>query len=276
MASQEALLELSSFDNRVSIDTVDGTAGTAYQLGIHDHPVDNMIDALAIMFTNGFGVLTVKNELSIISSNAIDNLTIASNSWPAVTLSTGVPMGNTVFERVSLYGEFEGIWNILNDCWAYDITNFSGWVRGGSIGKVALSVGLGVEFGGQCFFDNIVPLFPGVPAEITANINSEISITNNTDLVLLKSMTTGCVAYIGLSGGTITIDASCTGGTIVVSGVGTLVNNSAVAVDSTGLAVTLAIAEASPIAANVAQMNGTEVIGTGVTADKWRGVDEPA
>ena len=276
VASQEALLELSSFDNRVSIDTVDGTAGTAYPLGVNDHPVDNMIDALAIMFTNGFGVLTVKNALSIISSNAIDSLTVTSESWPVITISAGVPMENTVFERVSLYGEFEGFWNILNDCWAYDITNFSGWVRGGSIGKVALSVGLGVEFGGQCFFDNIVPLFPGVPAEITANINSEISITNNTDLVLLKSMTTGCVAYIGLSGGTITIDASCTGGTIVVSGVGTLVNNSAVAVDSTGLAVTLAIAEASPIAANVAQMNGTEVIGTGVTADKWRGVGEPA
>ena len=49
-------------------------------------------------------------------------------------------------------------------------------------------------------------------------------------------MTTGCKAYIGLSGGTITIDATCTGGTIVVSGVGTLVNNSAVTVDSIGLA----------------------------------------
>jgi hypothetical protein len=152
----------------------------------------------------------------------------------------------------------------------YDITNFSGWVRGGSVGTVALSVGMGVEFGGQVFFDNIVPLFPGVPSEITANTNSEISITNSTDLVLLKSMTTGCAAYIGLSGGTITIDSSCTGGTIVVSGVGTLVNNSALSINSTGLAVTLAMAEATPIAADIQKINATTVIGVGTSGDKWR------
>lgn len=238
VAAQEALLELSSFGGEVHIDATDGTAGTAYPLGTHDHPVDNMIDALAICYANGFGELNVKNALTIIASNVIDNFKIKSDSWPAVTLNTGVEMENAVFERVSLYGEFEGYWNTINDCWVYDITNFSGWIRGGSIGSVALSVGLGAEFGGQCFFDNIVPLFPGVPSEIIANTNSEISITNSTDLMVLKSMTTGCVAYIGLSGGTITIDASCTGGTIVVSGVGTLVNESALNVNSSGLATT--------------------------------------
>ena len=276
VATQQSLLELSSFENVVHIDTVDGAAGTAYPLGTHDHPVDNMIDALAIAFTNGFGSIMVKNALTILASNAIDNFTITSDSWPAVTLNAGVPMENTIFKRVSLYGEFGGFWNILDDCWTYDITNFSGWVRGGSIGKVALSVGLGVEFGGQSFFDNIVPLFPGVPSEITANTNSEISITNSTDLVLLKSMTTGCVAYISLSGGTITIDASCTGGTIVVSGVGTFVNNSALPVAISGLAATLDTLNADPVAVNTTKMNGIEIIGTGVSADKWRGVGEPA
>ena len=225
-----------SFDNAVHIDAVDGSPGTAFPLGILAHPVDNMFDALAIAYANGFGRIEIKNALTLLASDVLDNYTLSSDSWPAVTINTGVNMENTIFERVSLYGEFEGFWNILNDCWVYNITNFSGWVRGGSIGQVALSVGLGVEFGGQVFFDNIVPLFPGVPSEITANTNSEISMTNCTDLVLLKSMTTGCKAYIGLSGGTITIDSSCTGGTIVVSGVGTLVNNSAVDVDSTGLA----------------------------------------
>lgn len=260
-----------AFDGGVHIDATDGSPGTAFPLGTLAHPVDTMFDALAIAYANGFGRIEVKNALTLISSDVLDNYTLSSDSWPAVTINTGVNMENTIFERLSVYGEFEGFWNTLVDCWVYDITNFSGWVRGGSVGTVALSVGLGVEFGGQVFFDNIVPLFPGVPAEITANSNSEISITNSTDLVLLKSMTAGCVAYIGLSGGTITIDATCTGGTIVVSGVGTLVNNSALSINSTGLAVTLAAAEATPIHANTKKMNGATLLGDGTSGNKWRG-----
>ena len=238
IAGVNAEVNRMAFDNRVHIDAVDGSPGTAFPLGVLDHPVDTMFDALAIAYANGFGRIEIKNALTLLASDVLDNYTLSSSSWPAVTINTGVQMENTIFERVSLYGEFEGFWNILNDCWVYNITNFSGWVRGGSIGHVALSVGLGVEFGGQCFFDNIVPLFPGVPSEITANTNSEISMTNCTDLVMLKSMTTGCKAYIGLSGGTIIIDATCMGGTIVVSGVGSLVNNSALTIDTVGLAST--------------------------------------
>lgn len=269
IADVDAEVNRMAFDNAVHIDSVNGSPGTAFPLGILSNPVDTMFDALAIAYTNGFGRIEIKNALTLLASDVLDNYTLSSESWPVVTINTGVNMENTIFERVSIYGEFEGYWNVLNDCWVYDITNFSGWVRGGSIGVVALSVGLGAEFGGQSFFDNIVPLFPGVPSEITANTNSEISMTNCTDLVLLKAMTAGCVAYIGLSGGTITIDASCTGGTIVVSGVGTLVNNSALTIDTTGLAVTLAMAEANPIAANIQEVNDVVVTGNGQPGTEW-------
>lgn len=269
VATQQELLELASFGSAVHIDALNGSPGTAYPLGTHTNPVDNMFDALVIASANGVQRIAVENAITMIASDVLDNLTITSESWPAITLNTGIQMENTVFERVSLYGEFEGFWNTINDCWVYDITNFSGWVRGGAIGSVSLAVGLGLEFGGQCFFDNIVPLFPGVPSEITANTNSEISITNCADLVTLKSMTAGCKAYIGLSGGTITIDATCTGGTIVVSGVGTLVNESAVPVDSEGLAVSLVAAEAAPIHADIRKVNNITVDGVGSEANPW-------
>jgi hypothetical protein len=269
IATNTELLELSSFNEKVHIDTVDGASGTAYPLGVLDHPVDNLTDALSIAATNGIGEIAVKNQLTILASHLIDNMTFSSDSWPAITLNTGVAMENTLFRRVSLYGEFEGYWNTLEDCWVYEVTNFSGWVRGGSIGEVSLAVGLGGEFGGQSFFDNIVPLFPGTTSIINANTNSEISLTNCTDIVTLKSMTAGATAVVGLSGGQLIIDATCTGGTIVVTGTGSYVNNSAVVIDDTGLTVTLAAAEATPIHADVRKVYSVAIDGAGTEADPW-------
>lgn len=246
VATQQELLELASFGEQVHVDTLNGVTGTAYPLGTHNHPVDNLADALTIAAANGVGKIHITNELTILASNNIDGLIITSDSWPAVTLNTGVNMENTIFERLSLYGEFEGFWNTLVDCWTYNVTNFSGWVRGGSVGEMALSVGLGLEFGGQVFFDDIVPLFPGVPSIITANTNSEISITGCRDVVRLKSMTTGAVAGIGMAGGGgLIIDSTCTGGAIVVAGIGEVTNESALTIDDAGLASTITAIEAS-------------------------------
>jgi hypothetical protein len=92
-----------------------------------------------------------------------------------------------------------GVWNVLIDCWTYDITNFSGWARGGSIGDVALSVGtLGAEFGGQSFFDDLVPLYPGNISMITMNTDTQVSFTNCTDTVTIKSMTVNSTINCGL------------------------------------------------------------------------------
>ena len=79
------------------------------------------------------------------------------------------------------------------------------------------------------------------------------------------------VAYVGLSGGTITIDSTCTGGTIVISGIGTVVNESALTLDMEGLAVSLVAAEATPIHADVKKQNAATVYGSGTSGDKWRG-----
>ena len=79
-------------------------------------------------------------------------------------------------------------------------------------------------------------------------------------------------------GGELILSPTCTGGDIEVSGVGTLYNNAGLAVESTGLnspsqsaTALLAAATATPIHANVKQMNSTAVLGTGIEADKWRG-----
>ena len=108
VATQETLLELASFGEQVHVDPLNGAAGTAYPLGTLQHPIDNLPDALTVATANSAGEIHVLSALTITSLEVIDGLTFSSESWPVVTLDPGVQMENTVFERVSLYGEFEG------------------------------------------------------------------------------------------------------------------------------------------------------------------------
>jgi hypothetical protein len=230
------LIEYSSFGGEVHIDVVNGSPGTVFPIGTPLRPVNNLSDAILIANYRGFDTIHVLSNLTITTGNNLDNYNIRSVSWPVVTVESGVSLENTVFEKVSLYGVMGGVWNTLIDCWVYDITNFSGWVRSGSIGSVALSVGTpGAEFGGQSFFDDLVPLYPGVTSTVIMNTDTFVSFTDSSDITTIESMTTGSQIECGLHGGELIIDSSCTGGTIAVLGVGIVTNNSALVVDDIGL-----------------------------------------
>lgn len=133
----------------------------------------------------------------------------------------------------------------------------------------ALAVGVGAEFGGQTFMDNIVPLFPGETSTLTMNTDTFVSITGSTDITTVKSLTTNSAISVGLSGGAVIIDATCTGGDVAVSGAGSYTNNSAIAVDDAGLAVTLEAAQATPIHADARAIKGQTIGGNGTEGDPW-------
>lgn len=75
---------------------------------------------------------------------------------------------------------------------------------------------MGAEFGSQLFFDDIVPLFPGVTSTITMNTNVTVAFTNCKDIVAIESMVSGTTISCGLLEGKLTIGTSCTGGAITV------------------------------------------------------------
>lgn len=229
-------IEYSSFNGRVTLDVGSGFSGVSYPTGTPTQPVNNLTDALAIANYRGFKTIEILSDLTVTTGQDISEFTIRSKSWLVVTLQAGVTQDNTNYENVSLYGVLGGVWNILVDCWVYDVTNFSGWVRGGSIGNVSLAVGtLGFEFGGQSFFDNLVPLYPDTTSIITMNTDTSVSVTNCTDIVTVKSLTTNSVFICGLIEGMLIVDTTCVGGDLDVSGVGTIINNSALVIDDTGL-----------------------------------------
>jgi hypothetical protein len=252
-------IQYSTFEGAVWIDAVNGSTGQAYPKGTPQDPVDNLTDALAILNSRGLSKLHLLSDITVPSGTDLDNLIVESNNWHVVTLESGASLENTEFRKVSLYGVMGGFWNVLEDCWTFDITNFCGWVRGGSYESIELAP-YSVESLGQSYFDDCVPMYPNSTSVLTMNTNTFIAFTMAKGMFQINSLTTGSEVYFGLAEGTITLDSSCTGGDITVAGVGDLVD------ESTGTSVDIT----RFVQAKIIQLDS---FGGGITIDAVNGVD---
>lgn len=229
-------IQFGAFQGKVWLDVVGGTPGTAYPAGTPVQPVDNLADALTIAAARGFDTITLLSALTVTAGQNLDEMTLASANWLSVTVEPGASLVNTVFERVSLYGTMGGFWNVLIDCWAYDLTNFCGWLRGGSFERIVLAP-YTVESAGQSFFDTVLPMYPNTPSVLAMNTDTVVSFTAATDVFQIEDLTDGCIVDFAILGGRIILASSCTGGEVIAAGIGTVENNSTglVDIDTTAL-----------------------------------------
>lgn len=231
-----AAIEYSSFNNKVWIDTGSSYSGTLFPKGTPQEPVNNLTDALLIASYRGFNTLNLLSNLTIPSGVNVDYLTIKSDDWwLEVTVEAGASCENTNFEKVSIFGVMSGNWNVLTDCWVYTITNFCGWLIGGSYVDITLAPYNPVSLG-QSWFDNIVPMYPNEPMIITMNTNTSIACTDLNGIYTIKSLTAGSIVDMGISAGDLILDSSCVGGSVFVKGIGSLIDDSTgVVIDNKGL-----------------------------------------
>lgn len=233
-----AVLGRMEYDNAVHVDAINGGPGTSNPVGTLASPVNNITDALTI--ARGLNLTKIKflSDYTLSAGDNVSGYTLVSDSWKVLTVETGAVTTDTVFERLSLYGELCGTWNTLIDCWTYNITNFLGWVRGGSIERVELAPYLNPDpFSlGSSYFDDVVPMYADIKSVLVMNTAVSVSFTNCTDIVEIQNMEEGEVINIALSGGQVIIDSTCVGGDVHISGVGVLEDNSSgPVVDSVGL-----------------------------------------
>jgi len=268
-------IEYASFNEVVTIDVDNGTAGTAYPIGTHASPVNNLANAKTIAATRGFTTLKLISDLTITTGQDISGYRIESDVWSIVTIETGVDTTDTEFSKIDLYGELSGTWNVLIDCYAEDVTNFLGWMRGGSVVNVELAPYVDPDpyTLGSSYFDNIVPMYANISSVLVMNDDVSVSFTNCTDMCEIKGMTAGSVINAGLLGGKLIINADCTGGDVIAVGVGIIENNSAIVVNTDGLVNPDSIATAN-WSATASENNGLNSMGAllndaGLYSDPW-------
>ena len=229
-------IQFSSFGSGVTIDTVNGVAGTTFPTGTGEQPVNNLADAKTIATTRGFIHLYVVGSLTIGASDNIDAYHIDGfgQEFSTLVLTSGCSTEGANFERLSISGAQNGethyerceinalsnvhcefhhckmVGPITSHPTAQDTILMHNCFGGGTTGTYAI------------FDMNDGPMnvnFSGYSGLVT--------IRNMTDA--LSDMDIDCISA------KVELESSCTAGNIHVRGVGVLIDNSAGStVDRTG------------------------------------------
>lgn len=246
-ASSATLQELEdiqhgSFNEGVTIDVTNGTAGTAFPAGTSRQPVNTLADAKAIATSRGFDTIYVVGDLTLGATDVVDGLKIIGDGGSVnvprttITLTSGCSTSNTEFFSAYVQGTQGGecryveciIGNVANAHCQYERCTF--------IGPLALLAGPG-------FLNTHVAEYQHCNSSkeyFVLDYNGSAMDQNWTEFSghIKVTNVTNPLAEIELhcASAKVWIDSSCTAGTIDVKGIVDLIDESAGAtVDSDGV-----------------------------------------
>ena len=222
-----------AFGKEVAVDIAHGVPGTLYPIGTHQSPSNNIADAKLIASVRGFEVFVIHDTLTLDTGDDLSGYVLRGENAIAtqVTVNTGAVVNGTQFEDMILTGVLDG-YAYLKHCYVSNVSGLEGFLEACMIsGALSLTgtqntyfvdcksgcVGLGTA-------DLPILSMAGAARHVAfRNFAGPIKITNSTD-----ATNTLCVDVA--SGATITLDSSCTAGTVYVRGIANIVNNSAMTV----------------------------------------------
>lgn len=240
-------VQQAAFEGQVSIDAVSGEAGTAYPKGTLTKPVNNITDAKAIATARGIDDFFIVGNLTIGATDDVSALHFEGGgstlnvAKTAITLTQGCVTTNSHWSHCKITG-YQGGESNYHDCMIDGLDNahcyyercgiLDGTSRGYSIRQTsAVSQGHASYFK-ECFSDEGTAIIDRNGARLNATFDG---FSGRIKFINQNHATQSGQVWIHLNGGTVTIDASCTKGKITVTGVGSLVNQSAgTEVDASG------------------------------------------
>jgi hypothetical protein len=103
-------IQYASFNGGVTIDVVNGTAGTAFPKGTSELPVNNLADAKSIAVERGFRKLYIRSDLTIGAAESVNNYILQGTGleYETITLTSGCTTNGTSFEGLSVEGVQNG------------------------------------------------------------------------------------------------------------------------------------------------------------------------
>ena len=217
-------IENISFDNKVTIDVINGRAGTDYPTGNTEYPVNNVNDAVIIANGRGFDKLYVKGNLDLILGDDVSGFIIEgqSPSKTTLTIETEALTLACEIEECFVTGILDGN-SEFRMCVIQDITYFNGYLY-----KCLLNPG-SIELGNNATL-YALECYSGVPGVDTPIIDmggsgQAMAIRGYNGGIKLINKTGPESVSIDLVSGQVKLDPSTVNnGIIVVRGDGKLIN----------------------------------------------------
>lgn len=228
----DAVTAASGFQGGVWVHTSSAFSGTTYPTGTSVEPVNNIADAVTIANTYGLREILLLDSVTL--NEDVSYFTIRSKgSGVGVTVNSAANVLHTTFDGVDVNGYFDGPAHISNGDIAEILDGFVG-----DIHKCHISTGI------VCIGDvSIADSYSGVAWQGGAYLDYDglvlaNQIRNWSGTISVRNMVAGATLSVNLGAGRVVIEASCTGGSIKVVGVGEPIQDNsggAVTIDEDGL-----------------------------------------
>ena len=226
-----------AFQNAVWVDTVTGTAGTAYPIGTNEVPADNVADAVAIANSRGFRKLQIlSSPLTLDSGDNVDEFEIVGVDKKKTTIivNTGASTVNTHFTELHLMGVLDGGASLERCLIAGGLT----WIYGDMV-ECVLSVGDIILAGSMtAYVMNSVTANPsdGIPTFDFGGAGQGLIARSYDGAMNLKNKSGTDGVVLGFEAGTITIEPTVTNGIIKIEGDAEIINNGTATIDNNTVA----------------------------------------
>lgn len=229
-------MEYPSYMTGIAVDVVHGVAGAIYPTGTHAQPSNNIADAKVIALVRGVETFIIHGSLTLDTGDDVSGYTLKGENaiTTLLTINPGANVAQCQFEDMIVsnstldgtsylkhvfVSNTAGLEGYLESCMLSGALSLTGTANTYFVDCKSGCVGLGTA-------DLPVLNMAGSGRHVAfRNYAGPIKITNSTD-----PGNTICLDIA--SGATITLDASCTAGTVYVRGIANIVNNSTMTVST--------------------------------------------
>jgi len=211
---------LQMVEDSVSIDIINGEAGTTWPIGTHKHPVNNLADALTVATNRNLDEIFIHGVLTIGATDNVDGYQfVGHEGWGAgIIFTAGCSANDTSYKYLELSGEvLSGNVMLIESCTVSVLTNFRGvmntvaFTQSAEVTIDSWATILEAQAGGDPASEPEISI--GTALVTISKYTGNIKITNKTG----SNRTT-----VGCTGANVIIDSTCVDGSIQLLGNGHL------------------------------------------------------
>lgn len=216
-----AAIENMSFNNGVSLDVINGSAGTAYPVGNEEHPSDNLTDAITIANSRGFKKLYLRESMT--GANALNGLFSGFTIIGQSPVNTDIEIDDIAnCEKVTIKqcnivaGDLDGGTHIT-ECYVGNINYMDGQIdHCGLYGNILLSGNKDAVISNSYIIDQDSPLTIDM-----GGTGQSLAMPKFTGIVSFSNLSDPeSEIGVGINGGKVTFEDTITAGNHLVGGDG--------------------------------------------------------
>ena len=239
-------IRLGSFQGGAWYEAGSGNSGTDYPNGNALTPVDNFPDAVAIANANGLDTIFVKGSATLDTGDDVTSFKIVGQGrqFTTLTLNAGAVLTGAVFRSATVTGTLDGNSVVFGCDVTMPLTFVEGTLEECGLGAGTMTLGGSADTELIGCYSNVAGL--GTPIIDFGGNGRDLILRRYSGGIQINNKDgAGDAASIDMVSGQIILDSTVTAGTLRLSGVAKLTDNSVGAtVDTTGLINQTTIAEA--------------------------------